>query len=51
MLNFELQMSSVDALAVLRARAFALGCALEDLADDMSEGRLRSEQFLPEVGR
>jgi len=51
MLNFELRMSSVDALAVLRARAFALGCSLEDLADDMIAGRLRSEQFLPYRGR
>jgi len=51
MLNVELRMSSVDALALLRARAFTLGCSLEDLADDMISGRLRSEQFLPDPGR
>jgi len=51
MLNFELRMSSADALAVLRARAFAQGRTLEDLADDMIEGRLVSEQFLPDPGR
>ncbi|NAZ80653.1 GAF domain-containing protein [Kineococcus sp. R8] len=51
MLNFELRLSSADALAVLRGRAYAQGRSLEELADDMIEGRLRSEQFLPDLGR
>jgi hypothetical protein len=40
MTNLALQLSSSDALAVLRARAYADGRTLDDLADDLVAGRV-----------
>jgi hypothetical protein len=45
MINVALGVETVDALAMLRARAFAAGRLADDLADDVVEGRLPVEQL------
>ena len=45
MVNVALGLDTADALAVLRAHAFATGRVVDDLADDLVEGRMPLEEL------
>jgi hypothetical protein len=45
MVNVALGLDTADALALLRAHAFATGRVVDDLADDLVEGRMSLEEL------
>jgi hypothetical protein len=47
MLNFTCALSNIDAIAVLRAYAYAHDTTLDDLADDLVRGRVRVHDVAP----
>ena len=45
MLNVALEVSTADALALLRGHAYAIGCTVDDVAGDIANHRIAVQEL------